>query len=548
VAPAAVRLAVPPPPDGSFLHDVESVSVSVSPDGSRIAYTAHSAAEPQRIWIRALTELSARSLAGTDGATSSFWSPDGNSLAFFAGAKLRRIDLRGGAPVTVCDVPAGVGLAGTWGADGQLLFASIEGEAIWRAPASGGVAAAILKPDRALNEARLNWPFFLPDGRRFLFLIRRHDGSGHLMLAAEGKPPREIRPMQSGAQYVAPGYLLFAADGALVGQRFDASRGEVSGNPFSIADKVDYFYSTSYADFAVSPTGTLVVADLDEEQRVTLIDRSGRSLGVIGEPGRYQRMRLSPDGRRLAFDRFKAGAFDLWDVDLASRAETRLTFGQSSEGGAVWSPDGRSLFFSADEGAPPHLLRKDLASGRDESVTPSNGSFEEAADVTPDGKTLVFVRRGAGGNDIWQWGTDGSRPPSAVMTTPFDEESVRLSPDGHALSFSSNVAGRYEVYVSPFPPTGQPSRVSIGGAFFARWSRDGHELLYIASDGRLMAAPVRPGRPPTLGTPVALFQMPRPWLGFEIDPAGRFLAIVPVGRAGVQPLTVVVNWTPGLDR
>ena len=543
-----VRLVVPPPRDGDFFQHLEAVGLSVSPDGTRIAYAGHAGADPRRIWIRTLADLEAHPIAGTDGASASFWSPDGNSLAFFAGDKLRRVDLRSGAPVTVCDVPAGVGLAGTWGADGQLLFASIEGGAIWRVPASGGVAATLLKPDRALGEARLNWPFFLPDGRHFLYLQRRIDGSGHLMFAETGKPSREIRTMQSSAQYVEPGYLVFAAEGALVAQRFDAQRGEVSGDPFSIADKVDYFYSTSYADFAVSPTGTLVFSSRDDEQRLTLVDRAGRSVGVIGEPGRYQRLRLSPDGRRLAFDRFKAGAFDLWEVDLERRVETRLTFGQSTEGGAVWSPDGQSLFFSADEGAPPHLLRKDLISGREESVVAANGFFQEAADISPDGKTLVFVQRGAGGNDIWQWGTDGSRPPSVAMVTPFDEEGVRLSPDGHALSFHSNVSGRYEVYVAPFPPTGLQTRVSIGGGAGARWSRDGHELFYATFDGRLMAAPVRPSSPPTVGTPVALFAMPRPWLGFETDPSGRFLAVVPESGAGQRPLTVVLNGTAALDR
>ena len=548
--PHTVKFAVPPPADGDFYSHVESVGVSVSPDGSRIAYAGHAGSGPRRIWIRALTDLSANALAGTDGATSSFWSPDGNSLAFFAGGKLRRIDLRGGAPVTVCDVREGVGLGGTWGADGTLLFASIEGEAIWRVPANGGAPDAMLKPDRAANEARLSWPFFLPDGRHFLYLQRRLDGTGHLMFAQAGQPAKEIRPLQSSAQYVAPGYLLFAAEGALVAQRFDARRGEVSGSPFSVAEKVNYFYSTAYAEFAVSPTGTLVFADHDVENRVTLVDRSGQAVGLIGEAGRYQRMRLSPDGRHLAFDRFKAGAFDLWEVDLESRAETRLTFGQSSEGGAVWNPDGRSLFFSADQGAPPHLLRKDLVSGREESIVAANGFFQEPADITPDGKTLVFVQRGVGGNDIWQWPTDAARRPSAVLTTPFDEESVRLSPDGHALSFHSNASGRYEVYVAPFPLTGQPMRISIGGGASARWSRNGRELFYIADDNRLMSVPAQTTPALHLGTPAPLFRIDanHPWYGFEVSADGRFLAVVSQSEAQQQPVTVITNWTGQLDR
>ena len=134
------------------------------------------------------------------------------------------------------------------------------------------------------------------------------------------------------------------------------------------------------------------------------------------------------------------------------------------------------------------------------------------------------------------------------MTTPFDEEGVRLSPDGRSVSFTSNVSGRHELYVSPFPPSGGQSRVSIGGASAARWSRDGHELFYTGFEGKLMTAPVRPGLPPTFGAPLALFQMPRRWLDFDVDATGRFLAVVPESRPDVQPLTVVVNWTAALDR
>jgi serine/threonine protein kinase len=541
-----VRLALPPPPGGEFLRTYETSSLSVSPDGSLVAFVGRSGEDTRRIWVRALSELDARPLAGTDDAMSMFWSPDGRSLAYFGGGKLRRIDMPGGAPVTICDARDGIGFAGTWGADGRILFASVEGEAIWSVAAGGGVAAALLKSDP--NRVRLNWPVFLPDGRRFLFLERHADASGHLMLAEPGVAPREVRPMQSNAGYVAPGYLVFAAEGALLAQRFDASKGTVSGDPFSIADQVSYFFTTSLASFATSVGGTLVYTGHNDEQRLSWFDRSGRRLGTIGEPGGYQSPRLSPDGRRLAFDRSKAGAFDIWEMDLERASETRLTFGKSSEGGTVWNPDGRSLFFRADQGGPPRIFRKDLVSGRETLALPGSGTMQEPEDVSRDGRTLIFTQRAAGGFDIWQWPTDGSRPPAVVAATPFDQESPRFSPDARTMSFFSNVSGRYEVYVAPFPPTGQQSRVSVAGGYNARWSRDGRELFYLSGDGALMAAPVRTGSPVTIGTPIALFTTAPRWSDFDVDSTGRFVAIVTESRSAAQPLTVVLNWTAGLDR
>jgi eukaryotic-like serine/threonine-protein kinase len=546
--PEIVRFSVPPPPNGAFYDSFENTGLSVSPDGSQIAFTGHSGSEPRRIWIRAVQALESKPIAGTDGATSLFWSPDGRSLAFFAGTRLRRIDLRGGAPVSICDVRDTIGWSGTWGADGQILFSSIEGEAIWTVPAGGGVPAALLKPDAARGEARLNWPYFLPDGRRLLYLQRRRDGSGRLMLLEPGVGSREVMPLQSSAQYVDPGYLVFAAEGALVGQRFDLSRAAVIGEPFSIADSVGYFFTTTVARFAVSRSGTLVYTPHNDEQRLGWFARSGRDEGTLGPRGHYQRIRFSPDGRRVAFSRLRAGALDVWQTDLERQIETRLTFRSSSENPGPWMPDARSLFFDADLGAPPEIFRKNLATGEEESVLPASGTLQESHDVSPDGRHLLFTQRAAGTFDVWQFPLDGSGSAAAIAVTPFDELGPRFSPDGRFFSFSSNVSGRFEVYVAPFPPTGEQFRVSTDGGRTARWAGDGRELLYLSADGRVTAVPIRTSPALSVGKPIPLFEMKRPWLGFEVSSAGRLLAIVPEMRAADEPLTAVLNWTTGIAK
>jgi Tol biopolymer transport system component len=413
------------------------------------------------------------------------------------------------------------------------------------------VPAAVVKPDPARDEARLNWPLFLPGGRRFLYLQRRRDGSGHLLIAEPGKAAREVMPVQSSVQYVDPGYLVFARESTLVGQRFDLSRGEVIGAPFSIADPVSYFFTTTVARFAASLNGVVVFQSHDDAQRLVWFDRSGREVGTIGESGQYKGPRISPDGRSVAFDRMRSGAFDVWETDLAGGRETRLTFGASSEGTGPWAPDGRSLFFNADQGAPPKIFRKNLTTGTEQLVLPpAGGTFQAPQDVSPDGKTLLYTQRSAGGDHIWMFALDGSRAPSAAFDTPFEEEGVRFSRDGRYFSYTSAPSGRSEVYVSPFPPTGEKIPVSSGGGYVARWNRDGRELFYLSADRRIMTVPIQTAPSLHAGTPVPLFALDsaRPWLEFDVTPDGRFVAVVSESRASQQPLTVVLSWTAELRR
>jgi len=554
-APASTRTVarflVPPPAGGAFFNSYEEVGLAMAPDGSQLAFTAFDADGKLRLWLRPIAGLDAKPIAGTDDARAPFWSPDSRAIAFFTGGKLRRFDLDGGVPVTICDVREGIGFYGTWGSRGQILFSSIEGEAIYTVPANSGTPAIVMKPDPARAESRLNWPSFLPDGRRFLYLSRRQDASGHLMVGDPGKPSRDVRPLQSGAQFVDPGYLVFASEGTLVGQRFDAARADVLGEPFSIADPLSYFFSTTVARFSAGRNGAVAYQFHGNEQRLLWFDRSGRDVGTLGEPGEYQRPRVSPDGRRVAFDRLLNGAFDVWAADLDRSVETRLTFGVSSEGAGPWTADGRALFFEADRGAPPEIFRKNLVTGAEEKVVTSNRTFQEPEDLSPDGRTLLYLERAPGGSKIWMWLLDGSRAPSPVVDAPFEAIGSRFSPDGRSFSYSSSESGRAEVYVSPFPPTGEKIRVSTSGVrTSARWSRRGGEFFYVSSAGQLMAVPVQTSPSLRVGAPVSLFQMPvkRFWMGFDVAPDGRFIAIVPQARAGEHPVAVVTNWTADMDR
>ncbi len=230
-SPRPIRFSLPPPPGHTFALELDdTLPLALSPDGSQIAFVARNSDQATRLWLRPLAATEARPLPGTDGAQSPFWSPDGRSLAFFAGGKLQRFDLPAGPALLLCDAPSGATPHGTWGRDGRILFASVQGEALYSASTAGGESVAAVRPDAP--GGRVSWPAFLPDGRHFLYLERAPDGRDRILLAGPDRPPRAVLSAASNVQYVDPGYLVFAREGTLLGQRFDLVSGRVAGEPF----------------------------------------------------------------------------------------------------------------------------------------------------------------------------------------------------------------------------------------------------------------------------------------------------------------------------
>jgi Tol biopolymer transport system component len=551
--PTAVRFSVAPPPGGAFVGDPGRTYLALSPDGSQLAFIATEGVGVRRVWIRPISAIEARPLPGTEGANSLFWSPDGRSLAFFAGSKLKRLDLPEGAAVPLCDVPMGVGLSGTWGADGEILFASVFGDAIFSVSTHGRRPAPLVTPDRSRGEARVLWPWFLPDGRRFLYLTRLADDSGQVVLAAKGRPPRPILSAASNVQWVDPDFLVFVREGILVGQRFDLDTEAVVGEPFSIAQPVDYFFSTGRATFATSRNGHVAYQSHRDVERLVWSDRRGTAIGEVGTGGDYQGVRISPDGRTLLFDRAQpgVGTYDLYTFDIGRRVETRLTSDPGSEGNGVWLPDGRGVVFQATRGGPAHLFRKSLETGAEDELLPV-GRRQEVEDVSPDGKTLAFVQRTVRGDgDLLTLSLSTPGAPSELLGSTFDERGLRFAPDGRAVAFLSDESGQPEVYVAPFPAMRPRMRVPTGGARWPRWSPAGRELFYLADERHLVSLPVRTTPALQFGAPAAILSLPAraTWSDFAVSADGtRFLTIVSDVRGSEQPLTVVLNWPAGTGR
>ncbi len=549
--PSAIRFRFAPPEGTAFADFGESTPMAFSPDGTRLA-VVFVGGGPSRIWLRSVSDTEPHPIPGTEGARSVFWSPDGRSIGFFADEKLKRLDLSGGTPVTVCDLSRGLtgrraGRSGTWSPSGEILFADVQGDAIYRVASAGGRPEPLIRPDPKRSETRVVWPWFLPDGSRFLYMVRRRNGQGAVMLFEPGKTSRPLVDVRSIAQYVDPGFLVYVRDGALLAQRLDVSAGSLTGTPFPLAPEVSYFASTGGAAFATGRRGELAFRASEDLDRLVWFDRSGRRLGVIGAPGSYEGLTFSPDAKRVLFSRARKaiGTYDLWLLDLDRNVETAVTTDPDSEFAGVWLPDGKSILYSHVTEANPQLFRHDLATGREAALLPSRG-FQQALDVSPDGQTIIFSERETGhGFELFTMPLSRRVPPRKFSPRAENAQRARFSPDGKAIAFVSYEAGRPEAYVAPFGIDAERTRVSVEGAESLCWSRDGRELLYLGSDRQLMAAPVRTTPTIEVGQPVALFRIPgnEEWREFDVTPDGRILAIIEESAGNAQPATVAIHWT-----
>ena len=567
-----------PAPDKTRLENF-----ALSPDGRTLAIQAR-AEKVSQLWVRALDSLEARALGGTEGAIYPFWSPDSRTIAFFAGGKLKKIAATGGPVQTLCDAPAGRG--GTWNADGVIVFAPAgAGKGLQRVSAAGGVPVDLTKiesPDVAYR-----FPQFLPDGRRFLYLVSNAKENGVYLGLVDAKP--EAQPKQriladeSSTRYVAPGpegsgggHLLFVRDTTLMAQPVDSKTLAPSGDVFPIAERIARGINTNYQLFSVAP-GMLVYSTGIQliEHQLAWVDRSGKQIQSLA--GRaLAKIALSPDGKRLVAARPAAGSSrqqsDLWMLELDRNTESRFTFDPSQQGDPVWSPDGSRVVFASSRGRGQNMFdvyqRPSNGSGHDELVAQFPGRVRPS-DWSRDGRFLILssAAQTGGGNDVMalsmQSGEQGAAKPVPLVATRFNDAQGRLSPDGRWLAYMSLESGTAEVYVQPFDPSGaaQPAaasgkwQISVGGGQQPLWSNDGKELFYLSPDRKLMVVDVSASSASfSRTTPRELFAThfepaiaSGPEYAVSLD-GKRFLMPSDPVATEEPPLTVVVNWLESVKK
>jgi Tol biopolymer transport system component len=539
-----IRAQISPPEHYSFTESGFSNHVVISPDSSRIAFIAQGETK-QLLWVQRLDGALAQPVAGSEGAIYPFWSADSQYVGFFAGGKLKKVEVNAGVVQVLCDAPFGRG--GTWNRDGVILFAPGIHDLIYKISDGGGTPAPVTKFANPGPLAGNRWPYFLPDGRHFLYVDTDPQASrGRIYVASlESPDAKQVAAENSNAEYAA-GRLFFVKDGNLVTQAFNLGRLELEGSSMPIFAGVEYTDTRALGNFSVSQSGVLVARPaFSQASQLIWLDREGRRLAKVGEPGHFMFARLSPDDRSVLLSRdddSERTKSDVWLMDVQRGISSRLTFARGIQRSGIWAPDSRHLLVSG-LGAKAQILS---AAGNGVPVT-LEPIITRGQDWSPDGRTLLVAQQNSNtGWDILSIPSSGEQTLTPVLTSSFDEHGARFSPDGHWLAYLSNESGRYEVYVIPFPGPGGRWQLSNGGGavgYWPVWSRDGRRIYYRDPNGVFMVVDVEAkGSEFHPGTARQFFSNPGGAYPAGVAADGRVLVQVPAETEAPPPLTLIVNW------
>jgi eukaryotic-like serine/threonine-protein kinase len=547
-----LKLSIVPPEKVTLPGSV--TALALSPDGRHLAFVATSEGQTS-LWVRSLDSLSQQSLPGTEGilqASSLFWSPDSRFIGFFTTSKLEKVEASGSAPQVICDVPGPV-RGGTWNRDGVIVFGLTDGP-LYRVSAAGGETTPLTTLDQSKFENSHRWPFFLPDSRHFLYLVRNNqtEGGGIYVGSLDSKDAKRLLLTNTNAIYAPPGFLLFLRNDALTAQRFNPDTLELSGEPLPIVDQVQFNPALGRGSFSTSGNGVLAFRSGGGlRSHPVWFDRTGKEIGLLGARGIYLNLSLSPDERRFAVDvaDTQTGRNDIWLFDLSRGVPSRFTTDPAGDSFPVWSPDGNEIVFSSSREGVFNLYAKKASGVGNEEILLRSEETKIPNDWSPDGRFIVYESRNPKTKlDLWLLPTSGDRKPVPFLQTEFNEQQAQFSPEGKWIAYTSDVSGRPEVYVQTFPASTGPLRVSTGGGVQPKWRRDGHELFYIAPDRKLMVVEVKLGATFEAKAPQPLFSTRV--LTFTEFPSHyavtrdgqRFLISSQVDEAGLNTISVFVNW------
>ena len=558
-----------PPPDKFSLDttgDAGGMPV-LSPQGDKLAFVAHSG-ETKLLWVRSLSSDSAQPLDGTGGAAHPFWSPDGRYIAYFAGGKLLKIAASGGPVATITDAPNTRG--GSWSVNDVIVFAPDFIGSLAKVSAQGGTVEPATVIDRSKHTTQ-RWPWFLPDGKHFIYLATSHTGgdpkrNGIYFASVDSTESHLVLPTDSAAQY-ASGYLLYRLNTALVAQPFDPEKGVLSGSPIPLVTNLRDDVGVWRSIFSVSQNGLLIYqigSNDSAKSHLVFFDRSGKTLAdydpqetsaanvrtLLG----VRDVRLSPNNKRVAY----ASGNGIWTLDLERTTKTRITFDELVIQEPSWSPDGKTLIFAAQltTGGGNVEIRSKAAdgSGAEKLVFPENNNYHFPG-WSPDGRYVTYLwGEGEKSVALWIRPANGDGKPMAAVQPPSAQSnltSYRISPDSRWVAYASDESGQQEIYITSFPEGKGKWRVSTNSGAYPAWSGDGKELFFKnLTDDILVCAVTAKGSEILVGTPQKLFHAASPGIGvaFDVTSDGKRVLVNHSEEEAQGPLQLVTNWRVELKK
>jgi eukaryotic-like serine/threonine-protein kinase len=560
--PVSLHSEIQPPE--KFLFDTTGDMAGMpvlSPQGDRLAFVAHSG-DSKLLWVRSLSNDAALPLEGTSGAAHPFWSPDGRYLGFFAGGKLMRIPAAGGPIATLADAPNPRG--GTWSINDIIVFEGEYIDGLMKVNAQGGAAEPATELDRTKHSTH-RWPWFLPDGKHFLFLATNHTGgdpkqNGIYFGSLDSKETRLIVNAESGAEY-ASGYLLYRANTALVAQPFDPQSGTLKGPAIPLLNNLRDDVGVWRSIFSVSQNGFLTYQTGSAsyvKDRLIWFDRAGKSVPTCDpdEKG-ISDVRLSPDNKKAAY----SGGTAIWTCDLERNTRTRVTFDNQLPRQQSWSPDGKSLMFAVPvaNGGGVAEVRSTAADGSGSETTvipaPNNGRPISYPAWTPDRRYITYVwGDGSAPRSLWMVAAAGESKSAVIVQPPSAQSNLynyRVSPDGHWVAYTSDESGQQEVYMTRLPGGSGKWKVSVNGGGYPAWSGTGKELFYQDIVNDFFVCPITTkGSEVEVGKPQHLFHASTPGIGvpFDVSLDGKRLLVNHADEEMQVPLHLDTNWLADLKK
>jgi len=553
-SPAVGRAVITLPP-GQRLAGLDETAIALSNDGTQLAYIALQGGT-QQIYLRSMDNSQPRAMTGTEGASSPFFSPDGQWLGFFAEQKLKKVSLTGGGVVTLSDVTDPHG--GSWSNQGTIAYSALPVGPLQQTPD----AAAAPRPLTHLEKGEVSHrsPEFLPGGKSLLFAAGTSSfnwGEEAHVVAQENNDRRDLITGAVSPKYATTGHLVYAQGGNVLAAPFDAQHLAITGPAAPLVEGVLQSRITGATQFAISANGSLAFISggmRTDFRKLIWVDRNGKEQPVAAPTRAYLFPRLSPDGKHVAVG-ITEETTQVWSYDLDRETLTRITFEGNQSLNAVWSPDGKMIAFRSHQATSDGIYLKRSDGGGEQQKLISSDRAKIPMSWSPDGQTIAFMEiSSTTGFDLWVLSLSDQKPRLFLQTSA-NESAPRFSPDSHWLAYVSNESGRYEIYVQAYPGPGSKLQISTDGGTEPVWNPNGRELFY-RSGNKMMAVDVVSQPVFTASKPHVLFQgrfLPTPATSpnFDVSRDGRrFLMVEAVEpeEQGPTQINIVFNWFEELKR